>query len=120
MDLKQHLEHPFYKKAHEARERVRMEQIEKGWQKYPKPFTPSEWSNSELAKHAMQENVDQAVYISGMLERMEEQQDFINRLYVGFVNVTDQHKQYVGDHQVDKIVRETIKPADLRLISTDK
>ncbi|WP_144558494.1 hypothetical protein [Shouchella miscanthi] len=120
MDLKQHLEHPFYKEAHEYREAVRREQIEKGCHKYPKPFTPSDWSNSDLAKHAMQENVDQAVYISGMLERMEEQQDFINRLYIGFVNVTDEHKQYVGDHQVDKVVRETIRPTDLRLISKNK
>lgn len=72
--LTTHLSHPYYIKAKEQWEAVRKGQIAKGAEKYDEPFTPSSWSNKELAEHALQENVDQLHYIIGMLERMEEQE----------------------------------------------
>lgn len=66
-----HLDHPFYKDAHDYIEKMRIGQIIKGAHKYPEPFTTASWSNQEIIDHAMQENVDQAHYIYAALERMQ-------------------------------------------------
>lgn len=77
---RQHLEHPFYKDANVYREEVRKEQIIKGAHKYPEPFNPNSWTAKELLQHAMQENVDQAHYIFGLFEKIEEMQTQIYSL----------------------------------------
>lgn len=75
--LQLHLSHPFYQQAKEEWEKVRQGQICKGAEKYPEPFTPSSWTNTQLVEHAIQENVDQLHYIFGMKERMEYQHNYI-------------------------------------------
>lgn len=80
MTLQEHLSHPFYRDSENYRHDIRNQQIEKGARKYPEPFTPSSWTNKQLADHAMQENVDQSHYIYGMKERMEEQAKRIAQL----------------------------------------
>lgn len=67
-----HLNHPFYSEANQYRETVRREQVLKGAAKYPEPFNPASWTAKELLAHAMQENVDQAHYIYGLFEKLEE------------------------------------------------
>lgn len=66
-----HLSHQFYRDAHNYREQVRREQILKGAAKYPEPFNPDSWTAQELLQHAMQENVDQGHYISGLAEKVQ-------------------------------------------------
>jgi len=73
----EHLNHPFYKDAEKYREDVRKGQILKGAEKYPKPFSPKDWTARELLLHAMQENVDQAHYIVGLAEKLEEYEALI-------------------------------------------
>ena len=67
-----HLDWPFYQKAHEMREHERQAQILKGAYKYPQPFTPSDWSPRQLLSHALQENIDQAHYIVGLYDLLED------------------------------------------------
>jgi hypothetical protein len=74
------LNHPFYKEVDEFCEEVKQQQILKGAEKYDEPFTPDSWTNDELADHGMQENRDQAVYITGMRDRMRKQEAEINKL----------------------------------------
>lgn len=79
-NTEKHFNHPFYKNARNEWIKMQDEQILKGSEKYPEPFTPSSWSNEQLAEHAIQENVDQLHYIVGMKERMEQQEKEIERL----------------------------------------
>jgi chromosome segregation ATPase len=79
-NTEKHFNHPFYKNARNEWIKTQDEQILKGSEKYPEPFTPSSWSNEQLAEHAIQENVDQLHYIVGMKERMEQQEKEIERL----------------------------------------
>lgn len=74
------LNHPFYKEVDEFCEEVKKQQILKGAEKYDEPFTPDSWTNDELADHGMQENRDQAVYITGMRDRMRKQEATIKQL----------------------------------------
>ena len=67
-----HLDHPFYREARECWQFAQQGQIRKGSEKYPEPFTPSSWTVRELLDHAMQENVDQAHYIYGMYQKVQE------------------------------------------------
>lgn len=70
--LLEHLYHPFYKKVDEITNHVRLTQIKKGAEKYPEPFTPSNWTGKELSIHALQELRDAQVYVVGLYERVEE------------------------------------------------
>ena len=88
--LEAHLSHPFYIKAKEEWEAVRQGQIRKGSVKYPEPFTPANWTNDQLAEHAIQENVDQLHYIVGMKQRMEYQHNYILLLQENIKNMQTQ------------------------------
>lgn len=74
LNLQKHLEHPFYKEVSDYVKKTEHEQIVKGSEKYAEPFKPDSWTNEELSDHAMQENRDQAVYITGMRDRMRKQE----------------------------------------------
>lgn len=78
---------PFYDKAREMWQETQNEQILKGLKKYPEPFNPHSWTPKELLKHAMQENVDQAHYLVGLYEQLEEQEKEINRLQAEIVRL---------------------------------
>ncbi|MCG5104416.1 hypothetical protein [Oceanobacillus alkalisoli] len=71
-NLIKHIYHPFYKKVDKLVDDVRLMQLQKGAEKYPEPFTPSNWTGKELAIHALQELRDGQVYVVGLLERIEE------------------------------------------------
>lgn len=77
---KRHLDHPFYKEAHECWHLTQNGQIRKGAEKYPEPFNPANWTIYELMEHAMQENVDQAHYIYGMYTKMYEMEKELQEL----------------------------------------
>lgn len=79
-NLAEHMNHAFYEDVKRFWNEVRQGQIKKGAEKYPEPFNPDSWSCDELANHAMQENVDQAVYITGMRDRMRKQEKEIEWL----------------------------------------
>lgn len=82
-NIRKHLTSPFYKEAHQWRERVREGQIIKGAMKYPEPFNPDSWTNEELINHAMMENVDQGHYIYGLYHRsikLEKENQELKRL----------------------------------------
>jgi hypothetical protein len=71
--VQDHFNHPFYKKVDEVTEQIKLEQIQKGAEKYPEPFTPDSWTIEQLATHILQELRDAQVYAVGMLDRMEKQ-----------------------------------------------
>lgn len=79
-NLAKHRANPFYEDVLSFWLGIRDGQIKKGAEKYPEPFNPDSWSVEELAVHAMQENVDQAVYITGMRDRLRKQQQHIRNL----------------------------------------
>lgn len=67
-----HHKNPLYKHAADYWLRTQAEQINKGAAKYPKPLHSSTYTFEQLAQHAMEENVDQAHYITAMREKGEE------------------------------------------------
>lgn len=64
------------------RKEVSDKQRIKGSQKYPELFTPSSWTDDELAEHAMMEFHDGQEYVSGMRIRMREMRKEIERLEI--------------------------------------
>ncbi|MCF3942183.1 hypothetical protein [Oceanobacillus alkalisoli] len=74
-NLIKHIYHPFYKKVDKLVDDVRLMQLQKGAEKYPEPFTPSNWTGKELAIHALQELRDGQVYVVGLYELIEELED---------------------------------------------
>ncbi len=79
MDLKQHMEHPFYKEVNQFWHEVQEGQIRKGAEKYPLPFDPDNWTETQLLQHAMQENVDQAHYMYGLYLKIKQRDEIIKR-----------------------------------------
>ncbi|MBG9783568.1 hypothetical protein [Shouchella lehensis] len=79
MDLKQHMEHIFYKEAHQIWQSVQQEQIRKGAEKYPLPFNPDNWTEKDLLQHAMQENVDQVHYMYGLYLKIKQRNEVIKQ-----------------------------------------
>lgn len=73
INLVNHYMHDFYKEVQEYTDQIAKRQIEKGAEKYPEPFNPDSWTGEELADHAMEENRDQAVYITGMRTKLRNQ-----------------------------------------------
>jgi hypothetical protein len=97
--LQKQLEHPFYKRAEEFRNGVKMETMEKAAKKYKEPFNPASWTSEELAKHAMAENYDQENYIFGLYEALKASEqkavmlkDRIQRACVIMENELDKQK----------------------------
>ena len=86
-NLLKHFNHPFYQKVDQITDEVKLMQIRKGAEKYPEPFTPSSWTGKELAVHALQELRDGQVYVVGMLERIEEYEQAIDRIIYYFSTV---------------------------------
>lgn len=66
MKLEDQLNHPFYQDVEEFRNEVKAETMIKAAEKYDEPFDPASWTGDELANHAMMENYDQSVYITGL------------------------------------------------------
>lgn len=92
-----HENHWFYKTARAVWLSVQNKQIQKGAEKYPNPFDPGEWSNDELANHALEENVDQAHYIVGMKQRMNEQEKRILQLEKELAELKIENKTLRGE-----------------------
>jgi hypothetical protein len=72
--------YPFYKKARELWMNTQTNQIIKGLEKYPEPFTPSHWTANELLDHALEESVDLVHYIVGLKELLDAKDAEIERL----------------------------------------
>lgn len=79
VDIEKHLKNPLYKDANFAWQRTQVQQIIKGAEKYPEPLNPFSWTPAQLIEHAMQENVDQAHYLSATLEQIKEMELWINK-----------------------------------------
>lgn len=60
----EHLDNWVYKEARKFTEEIRTEQILKGAEKYPVPLGDADWTPEQLVHHAMQENIDQAHYLT--------------------------------------------------------
>jgi hypothetical protein len=80
IDLKNHLNHPLYIDAQNFWNDVQRQQIIKGMEKYPEPLNPQSWTFEQLIEHAMQENVDQAHYLTALREKSREQDKRIREL----------------------------------------
>jgi|GEM_PF-5109668 len=91
-NLEKHLNHPFYQKANNYREEVRIGQIKKGSEKYLEPFNPKSWTAKELLEHAMQENVDQAHYIYGLYEKIEEYQKQLEMIVKAYTSLKNDYE----------------------------
>lgn len=68
--FQRHLKNPLYTDARAFWESVQTGQILKGAAKYPEPLNPDSWTAAELIMHAMQENVDQAHYLTALLSKL--------------------------------------------------
>lgn len=75
-----HQNHPFYKTARSKWLTVQNNQIDKGAEKYPNPFEPSDWTTEDLVNHALEENVDQLHYIVGLGEQLKAKEKIILEL----------------------------------------
>lgn len=76
----EHLNNPFYKKVDEITEKVAVQQILKGAEKYDEPFNPASWTGEQLVNHGLQEARDLQVYLVGLkehIERLEEDKKFL-------------------------------------------
>lgn len=71
----EHLDNWLYRKAREFTEEVRFEQIIKGADKYPVPLGDADWTPEQLVHHAMQENVDQAHYLTMLRHEIQKLRD---------------------------------------------
>ena len=71
---------PFYKKALALFTHTQKAQIQKGLDKYPNPFNPSDWSPEELLNHALEETVDLTHYLVGLKELLDAKTDEIDLL----------------------------------------
>lgn len=76
--LKAQKAHGFYDEVDEYRNEIKSEQLTKAAEKYIEPFNPDSWTGKELTDHAMQENYDQGVYITGMRKKFLQQAELIN------------------------------------------
>lgn len=96
-NLMRHHNSPFYLSAQEYWLATQRGQIEKGAGKYPEPFNPDSWTAKELADHAMQENVDQAHYITGLLHKLEKMEQVK-------IDIESQHRatEELYDAEMDK------------------
>lgn len=83
----EHFESEFYKEVQRYTEEIAHRQIVKGAFKYPEPFNPDSWTCQELADHAMEENRDQAVYITGMRDRMIKQENMNKELLKAYARM---------------------------------
>jgi hypothetical protein len=66
--LEKQLNHDFYKRTDEAREKAKIEALTKAATKYPEPFNPHNWTLEQLFAHGMSENYDQGNYFNGLYE----------------------------------------------------
>lgn len=80
VNIQSQLDSPFYKASDAYREEIKMEQLYKAAEKYPKPFDPKDFTPEQLIQHAMQENYDQQNYIYGLYEKIKEMQTTIEYL----------------------------------------
>jgi hypothetical protein len=76
----EHKNHPLYIDAQNFWNDVQRQQIMKGMEKYPEPLNPESWTFEQLIEHAMQENVDQAHYLTALREKSREQDTYIKKL----------------------------------------
>jgi len=79
-NLQEHLNHPFYMNASNYREHIRIGQIMKGAEKYPKPYNPENYTPEQQIEHFMQENVDQGHYAYGLFVTIKKQEGYIEDL----------------------------------------
>jgi hypothetical protein len=70
--LHTHLSNPLYKEANFNWQRTQLQQIIKGAEKYNEPLNPASWTGQQLIEHAMQENIDQAHYLTALGEKVKE------------------------------------------------
>lgn len=69
MKLEDQLNHPFYQEVDNYRNEIKLGTMKKAAVKYDEPFDPESWTSDELSDHAMMENYDQSVYITGLRDR---------------------------------------------------
>jgi hypothetical protein len=67
-----HYNNPLYGQASSWWLRVQGEQISKGISKYPTPLRAEDWTFAQFLEHAMQENVDQAHYLTALKAKASE------------------------------------------------
>jgi hypothetical protein len=70
--LHTHLSNPLYKEANFNWQRTQLQQIIKGAEKYSEPLNSASWTGQQLIEHAMQENIDQAHYLTALGEKIKE------------------------------------------------
>lgn len=78
-----HYNHGLYEDARLFWQQTQAEQIRKGAEKYSEPLNPRSWSAHELVVHAMQENVDQAHYLTALdklTKEMRKQIEYMGNL----------------------------------------
>lgn len=110
--LERQLNNPFYKRVDEFREEVKREQFAKAVKKYNEPFNPDSWTGEELARHAMQENYDQSVYITGLMDRVVKQEKTIEFLLGTLSSIANHNHLAVPQLLIKEKAAEAVKVAN--------
>lgn len=97
-----HLEHPFYKRVKNVVDEIEVEQILKGSEKYPEPFNPASWTGKELAWHALQELRDGQVYVVGLLDHIERQEQMTKDNFEVHKALTEKYKRLEKEFEQER------------------
>ena len=80
VNIQSQLDSRFYKEVDEFMEEIKMQQLFKAAETYPKPFDPADFTAEQLVTHFMQENYDQRNYGYGLYKKIKEMQEQIAHL----------------------------------------
>lgn len=96
-NLRRHRANKVYIEAAKLWLETQQGQIEKGAAKYPEPLNPDSWTESQLINHALQENVDQAHYLTALLQKIKFKDDLLSNY---------QRAIELAGKQIDELRRE--------------
>ncbi|QEG13493.1 hypothetical protein PPK14_gp19 [Bacillus phage vB_BspS_SplendidRed] len=68
----QQCNNPFYQEVDTKDQEIKEQQWMKAAKKYPRPFSPDDWTPQELLTHFLQENYDQRVYGVALGQKLED------------------------------------------------
>ena len=68
----QQCNNPFYQEVDAKDQEIKEQQWMKAAKKYPRPFSPDDWTPQELLTHFLQENYDQRVYGVALGQKLED------------------------------------------------
>jgi hypothetical protein len=106
--LHTHLSNPLYKEANFNWQRTQLQQIIKGAEKYNEPLNPASWTGAQLIEHAMQENIDQAHYLTAIGEKVKELEKALQKANTDalywrkkYIDLNVEFNNFTKDHELE-------------------